>query len=201
MDIDTAIKMYYNHKTMKCPDNKTVPIIVHRRDNKLELKCKKWGLIITKPTYINIFEHLQYLLNNNQNDKYDRYVKKITDTEHNIELQEDKINKIVDNMQILFDTRKKYYNKIDPKLTSSEKKQYIKLYKKNKIINNDYLTWFDISLKYAKLQNELNIMYYNLNIFIKESFNKLLWFKETNGNVQESSSQKTGKKIKKIKLI
>jgi hypothetical protein len=199
MDINDAIKMYYDH-TVKCPDNKTIPKVVYRTDDKLELKCNKWELIITKPKYINIFENLQQLLNNNEHDKYDTYVKIILDTNHSIKVQKNNINKIQNDMQILFDKRKEYYNKIDSKLTQTEKEKYIKLYKKNKSTNNNYLLWFDSSIKYAKLQNELNIINHNLNIFIKESLNKLLYFKIKEGTVQEKSSKKSGKKIKKIKL-
>ena len=105
MDINNAIKMYYEHKSVKCPDNKTIPIVVHRTDNKLELKCKDWELIITKPVYINIFEHLQQLLNNNEHDKYDTYVKIILDTNHSIKVQKNNINKMQNDMQVLFDKR------------------------------------------------------------------------------------------------
>jgi len=137
MDINNAIKMYYEYKTVKCPDNKTIPISVYRTDDKLELKCKDWRLIITKPKYINIFEHLQQLLDNNDYDKYDSYINKILDTNHSVRVQENNINKIQNDMKILFDKRKEYYNKIDSKLTQTDKDKYIKLYKKKKITNNN----------------------------------------------------------------
>lgn len=208
MNYTDALNLYYD-ETAKCPDGKNNPHRVFTDDNTLKMVCKDWSIVINKSTFVNVYEQLNKLYDEEKYDTYDKFVNKILESDKDVNNIKKKVKDVQNKMNTLFDDRKKYYKLFtaDKGLSDQDKLKLIEIYKKKGISskkmstnNINYLKWLDSSVKYVKFQNELSELNNEVKRVGIEVERDLRNYITKSGSVKESLNKTIAKKIKKIRL-